>query len=309
MIWEHDKWTGGHKVVGKGQQRGTIRVLLPTRRVTRSSKTTGIFESREIPMNQTWLKEEYDKAEKKRVYTQGQTVMFWEKLTEYVTHKAADDGIKKKRAPYKLTMRWSGPHTVISQDERNKNLVLIKHARRGEVTANVNRLQPYHQWSAAHPSTHQVHIEGEDRPPTGPVPPAQQFKTKSKPVPGDIIVFKLEKKIESDLPFGVGKFIRTRSDKYVEFQWMGSLHKERNPDCTYRLGWIDLQGVIYYKDGKEHPSHTSYTNDKAGATWIKESHILASGVKLMRLKLPPRVLRLLHDDRSVQWQNPKYSDQ
>ena len=222
----------------------------------------------------------------------GQQVFYWQSLSAQGTSASeADEKSRKYTVPSKWNYKWSGPHKVVRQAEGKPNIYEIALARTGKIiSANVNRLAPFHPWSDELPSTAE------------PEATELSYRTGGKVEPGSLFIIALSE--ESSEPFGVCKLLERNAKGHFKFQWLSNY--KGDVLGTYNEGWRDTRDnkiTWTAPRGSAKKRYVPLTGEDYTDEIISDSDVIVHSFQLTsRKKLPQDVLKALSDDPYISWQ-------
>ena len=220
-------------------------------------------------------------------YSRGESVLYWQPSKPESNRPETDENLLAlQTTPKKWSSAWTGPHEVVEQF--NGNTYDIRSADTGEIIrANVNRLARFSPWSPGLPSTSPELDKPKKWHLGGTVKKDQLFII---PLP------------TADEPFAVGCLRGVSPTGTLHFTWLSN--DRRSVRGTFRPGWRDTNGHVYYADTRDHSSHMPYTNDHS-RTKATMKDVVVHGFSLTAgKKLPRPILRLMSTSGDVDWQLP-----
>jgi hypothetical protein len=193
------------------------------------------------------------------------------------------DSASAKR-PSKWTEKWTGPHTIVSADDKTGINYVIFHSNKCvNVSTHANRLCPFQPWSDGIVSTS---WEMDTR---------KRYRTGEWVQKGALILVPLER----PWPFGIGLVLGCDNDGNMDIQWLGN--KKCLPNGTFKKGWIRATGNVYYSDTPEVVTDKPYTTKDEKITFNQRDVQMHSFELTPARKISQPMLRAIGYNKKVWW--------
>ena len=217
-------------------------------------------------------------------YEEGDQVLFWEpQQTQWMDTPEHKDSASAKR-PSKWTEKWTGPHTIVSADDKTGINYVIFHSNKCvNVNTHANRLCPFQPWSDGIVSTS---WEMDTR---------KRYRTGEWVQKGALILVPLER----PWPFGIGLVLDCDNDGNMDIQWLGN--KKCLPNGTFKKGWIRATGNVYYSDTPEVVTDKPYTTKDEKITFNQRDVQMHSFELTPARKISQPMLRAIGYNKKVWW--------